>query len=104
MIAIDLVQDATTWLTGVTHWVDISQGLHWHLPFDLAQATRKIEVDLFGDVQRSFDNFVKTGQVWALLIGFDPGIHHPKFHKLRLSQRQDARVCMSGLSQSVLYC
>jgi hypothetical protein len=74
MIAIDLVQDATTWLTGVTHWVDISQvdishGLHWQLPFDLAQANKKLEVDLFGDVQRSFDNFVKTGQVWAFLIG-----------------------------------
>lgn len=73
MIAIDLIQDATTWFTGVTHWVDISQGLHWHLPFDLAQATRKIEVDLFGDIQRSFNNFVKTGQIWALLVGFIMG-------------------------------
>ncbi|KJH72376.1 hypothetical protein UH38_07860 [Aliterella atlantica CENA595] len=25
--------------------------------------------DLAGDVQRSFDHFVQTGQIWALLTG-----------------------------------
>ncbi|HEY9907269.1 MAG TPA: hypothetical protein V6D18_06630 [Thermosynechococcaceae cyanobacterium] len=73
MMAIDLLQDATTWFTGVTHWVDVWQGMHWDLPLELAQATRKIEVDLMGDVQRSFNNFVKTGQIWALLVGFIMG-------------------------------
>lgn len=38
--------------------------IDWH---GLAQL--KNDTDLFGQVGRSWDNFVKTGQVWALLIG-----------------------------------
>ncbi len=30
---------------------------------------KPLQVDLAGDVQRAFNNFVKTGQVWAFLIG-----------------------------------
>ena len=30
-------------------------------------------VDIIGNVQKSFSNFVKTGQAWALLIGFIAG-------------------------------
>jgi hypothetical protein len=26
--------------------------------------------DLFGNVQQAWNNFVQTGQVWALIIGF----------------------------------
>lgn len=28
------------------------------------------QTDLWGDVQRAWNNFVKTGQLWAMLIGF----------------------------------
>jgi hypothetical protein len=28
------------------------------------------EPDILGDIQNSFANFVETGQIWALLIGF----------------------------------
>ncbi|MCE2671292.1 MAG: hypothetical protein ACK4YL_21230 [Microcystis sp.] len=31
------------------------------------------DVDVIGNFQKSFSNFVKTGQVWALLIGFIVG-------------------------------
>ncbi len=30
-------------------------------------------VDIIGNVQKSFSNFVKTGQAWSLLIGFIAG-------------------------------
>ncbi|GCA93362.1 hypothetical protein N0824_01948 [Microcystis aeruginosa 11-30S32] len=31
------------------------------------------DVDIIGNFQKSFSNFVKTGQAWALLIGFIAG-------------------------------
>jgi hypothetical protein len=31
------------------------------------------DVDIIGNVQKSFSNFVKTGQAWALLIGLVVG-------------------------------
>lgn len=66
---IGLMQDASTWMVGMTHWTDTLQAIHWHLPLDIAQFNKPLEVDLAGDVQRAFNNFVRTGQVWAFLIG-----------------------------------
>ncbi|MBD2289523.1 hypothetical protein H6F92_12250 [Microcystis wesenbergii FACHB-1317] len=31
------------------------------------------DVDIIGNVQKAFSNFVKTGQAWALLIGLIVG-------------------------------
>jgi hypothetical protein len=66
---IHLMQDATTWMVGVTHWTDALQAIHWHMPSDLLILDKPLQEDIFGDVQRAFDKFVKTGQVWAFLIG-----------------------------------
>jgi hypothetical protein len=58
----------TAWLN--TYLLDLLQPSHWHLPIDLAAlGDKELKVDLGGDVQRAFNNFVKTGQVWAFLIG-----------------------------------
>jgi hypothetical protein len=58
------------------HLVD---GLHWHpmlttfpalMPDDwvtLAQSVK--DTDLMGDVSKAWNHFVKTGQVWAFLLG-----------------------------------
>jgi hypothetical protein len=70
MAIVCMLQDATTWVSGGTHWIDTLQVLHWHPPFDLLKLGDEIiRVDLFGDVQRAFNTFVKTGQIWAFLIG-----------------------------------
>jgi hypothetical protein len=34
----------------------------------LAQAIE--EPDILGDIQNAFANFVETGQIWALIVGF----------------------------------
>ncbi len=68
-----VAHDVSTWVVGITHWSDTLQTLHWHLPhlpFDLAALDKPLEEpDLWGQVQRAINNFVKTGQVWAMLIG-----------------------------------
>ncbi len=64
------IPDVMTWLIDPSQWIDAVQAIHWDLPMELAKLGDKpLEVDLGGDVQKSFDNFVKTGQVWAFLIG-----------------------------------
>ncbi|WP_432809574.1 hypothetical protein [Pantanalinema sp. GBBB05] len=74
MLVSVIQHDITTWLIGMTHWTDTLQLLHWHLPFDLLKLGDKVlETDPFGDVQRAFGNFVKTGQAWAFLIGLVAG-------------------------------
>lgn len=36
-------------------------------------AQRIENVDILGDIQKSFQHFIKSGQVWALAIGFVAG-------------------------------
>ncbi len=67
---IHVMQEMTSWLVGMTHWSDVLQTLHWQLPHDwvvLAQQFK--ETDLGGDVSKAWTQFVKTGQVWAFLVG-----------------------------------
>ncbi len=66
---IHIMHEMTTWLLGMTHWSDLLQ-MHWQLPHDwvvLAQQFK--ETDIGGDVGRAWSHFVKTGQVWAFLVG-----------------------------------
>jgi hypothetical protein len=49
---------------------------HWlfeligNSPVDLTVIAQSVtDTDLLGNIQKSFGNFVQTGQAWALLIG-----------------------------------
>jgi hypothetical protein len=60
----------TTDLSSYLHWNDTLAALNAHFNFDslvLAQAVP--DVDILRDIQNAWNNFVKTGQIWALLIG-----------------------------------
>ena len=47
----------------------ISQ-LVWQLPVNLTMLAQTInDPDLLGQMQEAWNNFVTTGQIWALLIG-----------------------------------
>jgi len=61
------LHDVASSLTHVSQVVDYSQVLHWHLPLDLAQQFK--DPDFVGDLTKTWNNFVKTGQVWAFLAG-----------------------------------
>lgn len=79
-MVISVIPEVVSWFTEPMYWLDTSwldtswlnslQPAHWHLPIDLAAlGDKELKVDLAGDVQKAFNNFVKTGQVWAFLIG-----------------------------------
>ena len=70
MVVIHLIQEITHGFPVLTHGNDLLQVLHWHdfsASTFLAQNVR--DPDVLGDIQKSFDNFIKSGQVWALAIG-----------------------------------
>jgi len=57
-------------LSNITDWSDTVQQLHWHSPVHwtlLGQTVR--DPDVLGQMQRAFNNFIQSGQVWALAIG-----------------------------------
>ncbi len=67
---VHVAQEMTTYLAGMAHPADLLPALHWHLPSDwLVLAQQFKEPDISGDVGKAFNHFVKTGQIWAFLIG-----------------------------------
>lgn len=47
----------------------ISQNF-WDLPVNLTSLAQNVtDPDVLGQMQKIWTNFVKTGQIWALLIG-----------------------------------
>jgi hypothetical protein len=69
-----LLMDLPTWTSGVTHAGDMLQTLHWHMPDDwMVLAQQFKEPDFTGDVGKAWGHFVKTGQIWALLVGLVVG-------------------------------
>lgn len=49
---------------------DVISQLVWQLPVNLTMLGQHInDPDLLGQIQQGWNNFVQTGQIWALLIG-----------------------------------
>ena len=49
---------------------DLMSPLLWNLPVNLTALAQTItDPDLMGQMQKAWNHFILTGQVWALLIG-----------------------------------
>lgn len=62
-----LAIELTTWLNTLTHWNDLPQAMN---SLDWTILAQQFNQDILGDMQKAFDNFIKSGQVWAMVIGF----------------------------------
>jgi hypothetical protein len=76
MMWIDLAQNTTVWATSATAgladsatWSEAGQGLFSQIHFDWSTLAQ-FDTDVFAGFRASMNNFVKSGQVWALIIGF----------------------------------
>lgn len=76
MMWIDLAHHALAWVSSAVpgfadpaSWSLAPEGLLWHWHLDYPTLAQQFDTDVFAGVRRAADNFVKTGQVWALLIG-----------------------------------
>lgn len=68
---IHVAQDMTTWVGAVSWMTDVSSwhpGYDW-LHLDWSLLAQQFETDVFAGARRAFNNFIQSGQVWALLIG-----------------------------------
>ncbi|MDX2097304.1 MAG: hypothetical protein SFW36_05965 [Leptolyngbyaceae cyanobacterium bins.59] len=65
---VDALPDLATWLTHASSWHDSLPSLLTHSP-DWTVLAQQFNQDLMSDVQKAFNNFVRTGQIWAFFIG-----------------------------------
>lgn len=54
--------DASAWSDAIYHSIHLS-------PADWSFIAQQFETDVFADVRNFFNNFVQSGQIWALIIG-----------------------------------
>ena len=69
-MVINLVHQATAGLAGMTVSSDSVQLFLWKSLFNGAVLAQQVsETNVLTDMQKAFNNFVQTGQIWAMLIG-----------------------------------
>lgn len=54
--------DVSMWTASVHHGFHIS-------PADWSVVAQQFDTDVFADFRNFFNNFIESGQVWALIIG-----------------------------------
>lgn len=56
----------TSWMDGGLFGAGFADATHFH--WDLL--AQQFDTDVFAGFRRTLSNFVKSGQIWAMLIGF----------------------------------
>lgn len=73
-MVVNLIQEVTTDLASLTSGSDSVQLLVWKLLFNGAVLAQNVQqTTLLSDIQKAWNHFVQTGQIWALLIGIVVG-------------------------------
>jgi hypothetical protein len=70
MMLVDLISYVST--LELSSWHDL-QSLFHHWDWDVMAAGTQFDTDVFAGTRNWFNNFMKTGQVWALMIGIALG-------------------------------
>lgn len=68
MLLIHLMQEIPTVVANVIPDGETWQ-LLWHPHLDGSLLAQQFETDVFANTRSAFDNFVKSGQLWAFVIG-----------------------------------
>jgi len=69
MLLIQLIQEMPTWIAQVTTDGQSWHNLLTHPALDWSLLAQEFNTDVFASTRNAFDNFVKSGQIWALIIG-----------------------------------
>jgi len=72
-MVVEGMQVVTVGLSSISHWNDVLGGLNSQSPFDWLVLAQVNDPNVLGQMQNAWNNFVKTGQIWALLIGIAIG-------------------------------
>lgn len=69
-MVVNIMPEITAWLPSMNHAQDAALQLQSMLPINLSVVAQTIkDPDLMGNVQKTFNHFIQSGQLWALLIG-----------------------------------
>lgn len=67
---LNLIQEVTAFSATATGGSDSVRLLVWKALFNGAVLAQQVsETSVFTDVQKFWNNFVQTGQIWAMLVG-----------------------------------
>lgn len=69
MMLIQIVQHMTPCLADINAWGDISHSWFWQTTSDLGVLAQQFDTDVFKGTRAILNNFVKSGQLWAMVIG-----------------------------------
>ena len=73
-MVVEGMQAVTIGLDSISHGVDTLAGLGIHFQVDWTVLAQEVnDPDLLGNIGSAWNKFIKTGQVWALLIGIALG-------------------------------
>ncbi len=73
-MVVEGMQVVTVGLSSISQWNDVLGGLNSQSHVDwLVLAQQVNDPNVLGQMQNAWNNFVKTGQIWALLIGIAIG-------------------------------
>lgn len=70
-MVIEVIQTLPAIADSITHWNYALGGMNTHSSVDWLFLAQDISgtPDILANIQNAWSNFVKTGQIWALLIG-----------------------------------
>ncbi len=68
MVLIHLIQDVAPSLAHFTPW-SAGDGWLWHVNVDWGILAQQFDTDVFAGFRNAWNYFIKSGQVWALIIG-----------------------------------
>jgi hypothetical protein len=72
-MVVEGMQVVTVGLSSISHWNDVLGGLNSQSHVDWLVLAQVNDPNVLGQMQNAWNNFVKTGQIWALLIGIAIG-------------------------------
>ncbi len=69
-MVVEGLQAVSAGLDSISYWNDALGGLNSHLSLDWLVLAQQVEdPNVLDQMASAWNNFVKTGQIWALLIG-----------------------------------
>lgn len=69
-MVVNAIQEITAWFPSLPHSHYSVLQLQSMLPINWTVVAQQLsDPDLLGNLQKAFNNFIESGQVWALLIG-----------------------------------
>jgi hypothetical protein len=68
---LDVIQQLLPSVGEIATWGDLQNGVSGqvHIDWSLLAQAKQFDTDVFGGVRQALNQFIQSGQVWALLIG-----------------------------------